>query len=178
MAVIRRADFLPEAQRPYADLDEPLPLLPGSTNSQPSTVRFMLEALAPLPGQRVLDIGSGSGWTSALLGHLVGEHGEVLGLDISAPLIDFAREANASYHQPWVRFELVEPGVLGTPGCTWDRILVSADAGRLPAELTRQLGDGGRMVLPVGNDLLLVTRQDDQLDVVTLPGRWRFVPLR
>lgn len=178
MVAIRRKDFLPAHARRHAHLDQPLRLGPGSTNSQPSTVAFMLEALDARRGQRVLDVGSGSGWTSALLGHLVGPTGRVLGVDISLPLVDFARTALARYGLPWVEIRPVAPGSLGVPGTSWDRVLVSADAGRLPEELTRQLADGGRMVLPVAGDLVLATRRGDDIETDRLPGRWAFVPLR
>ena len=62
---VDRADFIPEAQRKYAYLDEPLPIGYGQTISQPSTVAFMLEWLQPGAGERILDIGSGSGWTGS-----------------------------------------------------------------------------------------------------------------
>src|SRR5690625_227104 len=115
MRVIDRADFLPEAVRDQAHLDHPLLLADGSTNSQPSTVRRMLQALQVQPGDRVLDIGSGSGWTSGLLGYLTGPSGRVLGLDLTDFLISLARESLANYDMPWVRVELAEPDVLAVP---------------------------------------------------------------
>ena len=71
MAVIQRRDFLPPDQRDLAGQDRPLPIGRGQTNSQPRTVARMLELLELAPGQRVLDVGAGSGWTAALLGCLV-----------------------------------------------------------------------------------------------------------
>lgn len=178
MSVIDRADFLPEQWRDQAGEDRPLPLAHGSTNSQPSTVHRMLVELAPSSGQRVLDVGSGSGWTTAILGHLTGSGGEVLGLDLTEYLVRFGQDAIAAYAQPWVRIEQAEPGVFGTPGQSWDRILVSADAGDIPAELAAQLADGGRMVVPVSGRMAVVDRVDGELRTRHLPGGWSFVKLR
>ena len=71
-AAVPRADFLPPDQRAYAHQDRPLAIGFGATNSQPWTVRYMLRLLDARPGDRVLDVGSGSGWTTALLAHLTG----------------------------------------------------------------------------------------------------------
>ena len=104
----------------------------GSTNSQPSTVRYMLELLDVGPGQRVLDVGSGSGWTTALLGELVGPSGTVIGVELVPELVEMAR-SNLADHRPWVRIELARDDALGWPeAAPFDRILVSADGGRVP----------------------------------------------
>lgn len=87
-----RADYLPTAMRSLADEDRPLSIGDGVTNSQPSTVRTMLELLDVRPGQRVLDVGSGSGWTTAILAHLVGPSGAVLAVEIIERLV---RESGA-----------------------------------------------------------------------------------
>lgn len=178
MEVIDRADFLPEALRDQAGADHPLPLADGSTNSQPSTVRKMLQALDVRPGHRVLDVGSGSGWTSALLGHLTGPEGLVLGLDLTEFLVAFARRGLANYDLPWVRVEQATPGVLGRPEQDWDRILVSADGGDVPEPLVAQVADDGRMVLPAAGRMAVVTRAGGQVRTEYLSGQWAFVRLR
>src|SRR5690625_4315598 len=177
MEVIDRADFLPENLRHRAYEDHPLPLADGSTNSQPTTVRRMLATLGVEHGDRVLDIGSGSGWTSGLLGYLTGPDGQVLGLDLTDYLINFARAALSAYEMEWVRIELAEPGVLGRPGTTWDKILVSADGGQVPRELVDQLAEGGRMVIPASGRMAVVSRQEGQVHIDHLPGYWSFVRL-
>lgn len=178
-AAVAREDFLPADQRRFAYLDRPLPIGHGATNSQPWTVRHMLTLLDVQPGHRVLDVGSGSGWTAALLGYLVGQGGEVTGVDIVPELVEDARAALGDRY-PWVRFELAAPGVLGLPeGAPWDRILVSANAARIPDELEDQLAPGGRMVLPVAGEMTIVERASNGT-ITRSPtgGLFSFVPLR
>ena len=83
---VPRSDFLPRGLRRRAGYDGPLPIGHGGTCSQPRTVADMLRLLDVRPGDRVLDVGSGSGWTTALLGHLVGPTGRVVGLEIEPHL--------------------------------------------------------------------------------------------
>ena len=107
-----RADFLPPGQVRHAKLDQPLPIGHGQTNSQPTTVRHLLQWLDPCPDQRVLDVGAGSGWTTALLGHLVGPGGSVAGVEAVPELVEFGRANVAAYGMSWVRIEPAVPGVL------------------------------------------------------------------
>lgn len=178
-AAVPRVDFLPPDQQAFAHLDEPLPIGHQATNSQPWTVRFMLAHLDVQPGNRVLDVGCGSGWTSALLGYLTGPTGEVIAVDIVDELVAITR-ANLAGRFGWVRCETAEPGVLGwPPAAPFDRILVSADGGRVPPELEDQLAPGGRMILPAAHHMMAVERSDSgHLTRTRLDGLFSFVPLR
>ena len=178
-AAVPRVDFLPPEQRPYAHVDAPLAIGHGATNSQPWTVRYMLRLLDVAPGQRVLDVGSGSGWTSALMGWLVGPDGEVVGVDIVPELVEMAR-AGLGGRFPWVRLELADRDALGWPvSGPYDRILVSADGGRVPRQLVAQLAPGGRMVLPAAQDMVLVEKDAAGRVTQRATGdRFNFVPLR
>jgi protein-L-isoaspartate(D-aspartate) O-methyltransferase len=177
-ASVRRADFLPEAQRRYEAEDRPLPIGYAATNSQPRTVRAMLRLLDVRRGDRVLDVGSGSGWTSALLAHLVGHTGRVLAVEVVPELVDSSRLVLASEPRPWVSVHQAENNVLGLPAqAPYDRILVSAEARTLPPPLVDQIAPGGRMVIPVHGRMAVVDR-DDHGDVsVRKVGHYAFVPL-
>ncbi len=178
-ASVPRAGFLPPDMRRYAADDRALPIGYGATNSQPWTVRFMLGLLDARPGDRVLDVGSGSGWTTALLAELVGPHGEVVGVEIVPELVERGRR-NLGDRWPWARIEQAAPGVFGLPDAgSFDRILVSADGGRVPGELEDQLAPGGRMVLPSGGAMTLVERAaDGGLTRRPTGHMFVFVPLR
>ena len=173
-----REEFLPSGQRRSAAYDGPLPIGLGQTNSQPSTVAAMLRLLDAQPGQKVLDVGTGSGWTTALLARLVGESGRVLGVELEPELVEFGSVNLDRAHLPWASIHEAVPGVLGLPGAApYHRILVSAMARSLPDELVDQLHTGGVMVVPVDGTMLRVARS--MLGVgVTRHGSYRFVPLR
>jgi protein-L-isoaspartate(D-aspartate) O-methyltransferase len=174
---VRRTDFLPAEQHGFAAEDAPLPIGHGQTNSQPSTVRAMLDLLAVEPGHRVLDVGCGSGWTTALLADLVGPDGEVVGVEIVPELVTWGQENLASYPMPWARIEQAVPEALGAPEhAPFDRVLVSAEASRLPEELLDQLTVGGLMVVPVRGQMHVV-RRTPQGPEVRQSGWYSFVPL-
>ena len=173
-----REGFLPRGERRRAGYDGPLPIGEGQTNSQPRTVANMLRLLEVGPGQRVLDVGSGSGWTTALLAHLVGPTGSVLGVELEPSLVTFGSDNLAATGQPWASIRAADPGVLGAPDhAPYDRILVSAEPAALPRALVDQIADGGRLVIPVRGTMTLVTREGDETSE-THHGSYRFVPLR
>jgi protein-L-isoaspartate(D-aspartate) O-methyltransferase len=178
MAALDRRAFLPPDQRAHAGEDRPLPLGLGQTCSQPSTVAAMLRLLRVPPGARVLDVGAGSGWTTAVLARLVGPSGHVLGVELEPELAARAAAAVAACGTPWAQVRVARPGVLGWPqDGPYDRILCSASPRRLPDPLVEQLADGGRLVLPVGHEMVVVDRRGDRYERSS-HGSYRFVPLR
>ena len=177
MRELARERFLPPEQRARAGEDHPLPLWHGQTSSQPSTVAAMLRLLRVPVGSRVLDVGAGSGWTTALLARLVGPRGTVLGLELDPSLAAWGSSNVDACGMPWVSLEPATPGVLGRPvDGGWDRILVSAAPRELPEALVDQLSDDARLVIPVRSTMHLVVRSEG-LTTITTHGSYAFVPL-
>ena len=178
MEAVPRARFLPASHRHLAGQDAPLPIGEGQTNSQPTTVADMLALLDVREGQRALDLGAGSGWTTALLADLVGPDGEVLGIERQQRLLAPARAALARTAPAGrARIRAARPGVLGAPeAAPFDRILVSAGARRLPPSLPDQLGEGGIPVIPVAEQMRRIVRRGGALEE-TVHGAYLFVPL-
>lgn len=173
-----RRGFLPPELRERADHDGPLPIGHGQTNSQPRTVAAMLRLLEVGWGMRVLDVGAGSGWSTALLAQLVGPEGQVQGVELIPELARWGAENLAATQQPWASIVTATPGVLGLPEQgMFDRILVSAEPAELPQSLVDQLRDGGIMVIPVAGEMLRVVRRGARTEVKR-HGGYRFVPLR
>lgn len=178
-AAVPREGFLPRRERRRAGSDRPLLIGHGQTNSQPTTVRNMLTLLAVEPGDRVLDVGSGSGWTTALLADLTGPTGRVYGVELVPELAEFGSANLSACDAAWASIQVAEEGVLGLPDhAPYDRILVSAEARKLPQALVDQLAPGGRMVAPVAGRLSVVDRRDDDAIDVRRVGHYAFVPLR
>ena len=174
MAATPRANHLPLGQQQYAELDRALPIGYGQTNSQPTTVRAMLRALRVAPGMRVLDVGSGSGWTTVLLARLVGPTGRVVGVERIVELVSEGGRAVGAAGVPWASVRQARVTVLGAPEeAPFDRILVSAQGTEVPAQLVEQLAEDGLMVVPVDGRLLRVDAHGRAEDL----GNYVFVPL-
>lgn len=179
MRVTPRTAYLPESVAHLAAVDRPVELGHGSTCSQPTTVRIMLELLDAQEGQRVLDVGSGSGWTTAILARLVGPTGSVLGVELVEDLVADASRRLERDGLAHAAVRVADPDVLGAPDeAPFDRILVSAMASELPAELVDQLAPDGLMVLPLGGRMVRVRHAAEGPEVETEPGAYVFVPLR
>jgi protein-L-isoaspartate(D-aspartate) O-methyltransferase len=184
MAATPRAGFLPDALRDRAAYDGPLPISHGQTNSQPRTVRDMLVLLDVLPGSRVLDVGCGSCWTTAILARLTGPGGFVLGVERVPEVLEFGAANLGKAGVPWASVRRADPARLGAPDDgPFDRILVSAEARELPASLVGQLAPGGVMVMPVQGRMLRVAAPAERVPSgsadasITEHGSYRFVPL-
>jgi len=173
---IDRARFMPKELKSDAYLDTALPIGAGQTISQPTVVAYCLEWLQVRQGDRVLDVGSGSGWTTALLAHLTGPAGLVIGVERIPELALFGSKNLGTYAFAHARIEQAGRG-LGRPSAApFDRILVSAAADEIPDALIKQLKDGGRMVIPIQNTICVVGRSGDRSNIVCHEG-FVFVPL-
>jgi protein-L-isoaspartate(D-aspartate) O-methyltransferase len=176
MRKVERHRFVPEASVESAYADHPLPIGHGQTISQPYIVAFMTEALGLQGGERVLEVGTGSGYQAAVLAEIAAR---VYTIEIVEPLATEARERLAAlgYRNVEVRSG---DGYRGWPeAAPFDAIIVTAAAPRIPEPLTDQLADGGRLVIPVGDEfqeLVVVTRRGTGLEERrVLPVR--FVPM-
>ena len=190
---IDRADFMPEDSRDLAYVNSAFPIGFGQTISQPLVVAFMLEKLQPLPGEKILDVGSGSGWTTALLAQIVSEtpnskaktqnskpKGKVIAIEIIPELMEFGKKNVEKYN-------FIEKGIVefvcgdGSKGykkeAPFDKILASASAKRLPFAWKEQLRVGGRIVTPINTSIwLFVKKSETKFKATEFPG-FVFVPL-
>ena len=168
--------FVPEGMRASAHADEPLPIGQGQTISQPYIVAYMTEALGLRGGERVLEIGTGSGYQTAVLAEIVGE---VWTVEIVESLSLQARSVLDSLGYANIRYR-VGDGSEGWPeSAPFDAVMVTAAAAKMPESLEGQLGPGGRMIVPVGTylqELFLVRREEKGLARERLLAV-RFVPL-
>ncbi|TSC77119.1 MAG: protein-L-isoaspartate(D-aspartate) O-methyltransferase [Parcubacteria group bacterium Gr01-1014_31] len=175
---VRREDFLPPGMEMESAVNAPLPIGGGQTISQPMTVAFMLQLLAVRSGDRVLDVGSGSGWSTALLAHLVGPAGQVYAVERIPDLQRFGQGNVAKYGYANVTM-VCGDGTLGlAEHAPFDRIQVAAAAAEVPSALRSQLKVGGRMVIPTQDEdlRLIVRRAKDEYNTTIYPG-FLFVPL-
>lgn len=177
---IKRVDFLPEDIKNLAELNEALPIGYSQTISQPLVVAFMMELLNPKTEDKILDVGSGSGWTSALLAEIVGDKGKIISIEIVPELKEFGEKNVAKYN-------FIEKGIVefictdGSKGyekeAPWNKILASASAKELPSIWKEQLKIGGKIVTPIGTSIWsFIKKSEKDFEEKEHPG-FAFVPL-
>jgi len=177
---IKRIDFLPEDSKNLAELNEALPIGYGQTISQPIVVAFMMEKLQPEKSHKILDIGSGSGWTTALLSHIVGAKGKIIAIELVPELKELG-EKNVS------KYNFIQKGIAefictdGSKGyeikAPFDRILASASAREIPQPWKEQLRIGGSIVTPIKFSIWVFTKKSEkEFEEREYPG-FAFVPL-
>jgi protein-L-isoaspartate(D-aspartate) O-methyltransferase len=182
---LSRPAFIAPELRAYAGEDAPLPIGQGQTISQPYIVAIMVQALGLQPGDKVLEIGTGSGFATALLCLLTAVEGQPLGNSVYAVerLALLAQAGEAALHsQGFYPHLRIGDGAAGWPeAAPFAAVMGSAAAAHVPRPLWEQVGEGGRMVLPVGGDvehqeLWLLRKQAGTMQIERLGGV-RFVPL-
>ncbi len=174
---VDRKKFLKKEQQAHAYDDTALPTLLGQTISQPYTVAFMLDLLQAKRGDKILDVGSGSGWTTALLAQIVGEEGSIIGTEIIPELVEMGKENISKYKFQNAEIRLAKKGELGVPGEKFDKILVGASSTEVSKDLLAQLKNKGIMVAPIKESIIKYQRiNEEQFQKQEFPG-FVFVPL-
>ena len=177
---IDRIEFVPREMELLVNADVALPIGYGQTIPKPLVVALMLELLDPQKGQKILDVGSGSGWTTTLLASIIGEEGRVISLERIKSLSDFALKNTDKY-------DFVKKGIAQfysgdinegfAQEAPYDRILVSPSVtDEIPQALKQQLKIGGKMVIPISNSIIYLEREtEDDFFREEFPG-FDFVP--
>ena len=175
--IIDRKNFVSENNLEEAYEDHPLSIGYGQTISQPYTVAFMLQELELKKGDRILEIGTGSGWNAALMSYLVGENGEIYSVEVIKELAEKAKEILGDYKNVFVFNMDGSRGLVQY--APYDKIILTAAPKQMPEEIKKQLGDGGILLAPVGEymqKLIKITRKKDKF-TETEKGDFIFVPL-
>lgn len=179
LRAIDRKDFVRDGYQVEAYEDYAIPIGQDQTISQPTTVVYMLETLDVEPGQSVLDVGCGSGWTTALLAHLVGDDGEVIGIEINDKLTEFGQKNLDKYDFENAKIRQANAMADTQPEAPFDRILASAATPKVPDMLTRQLKkNGGVLVMPVDEEVVRLQSKPDGTYDRTKKEGFRFVPMQ
>jgi len=178
---IDRKDFVKEESLTKAYFDIPLETFNKQTISQPFTVAFMMELLQPKSGQKILDIGFGSGWTTCLLANIVknNKKGKIYALEIDPDVFNFGKKNIEKYN--FIKKGIVEVYLKsGDKGflekAPFDRILVSASCFQIPIEIINQLKDNGILVIPDKNGIWKIEKNEDKIRKEYYEG-FIFVPL-
>ncbi len=176
---VDRANFVPEERKDEAYRNVPLPIGFGQTISQPETVAFMLELLQAKKGEKIMDVGAGSGWQSALLAQIVGEKGKILSIEIIPELKQFGYQNISKYGflQDGIIESLSLNAEAGMPEeAPFDKIIAAASANFVPQEWKHQLKIGGRIVIPIKESIWLVEKTaKNEFKETEYPG-FLFVP--
>ena len=180
---IKRADFVPreiikeKGEEFVNEYNAPLSISYGQTISQPLTVAFMLELLHPEKGDRILDVGSGSGWQTAMLCEIVGDKGFIYAIELISELKEFGQDNVSKYDFKNVEFICGDGSAGLLDKAPFDKIIAAAAANEIPKAWKEQLKINGRLVTPVGNSIwLLIKKSKDKFEEKEYPG-FVFVPL-
>lgn len=176
-----RYKFVPEECISMSSDDIPLPIARGSTISQPSTVAVMLEELNPKSGEKVLEIGTGSGWQAAILSFCVGKKGKVITIEIDKAVFEFAQR---NIH----KFDINNIDIVNDDGADgypkeapYGKIIFTAALPEIPVKVMKQLKIGGKLIAPVGRysqTMVVLTKISDNKYEEKDIGSFLFVPIK
>jgi protein-L-isoaspartate(D-aspartate) O-methyltransferase len=174
---IDRVNFVPVDFKDEAYFDIPIPILSGMTTSQPSTIAFMLEKLQPKKGEKVLEVGTGSGYLTALLSVLVGSNGKVFSIEYFPELKEFAESNLRRYDFQNITL-LAGDGKAGlSQEAPFDKIISSAETKEIPRAWEEQLKIGGSLLTPIDSKVVLAKKvAKDKFDAEFFSA-FSFVPL-
>lgn len=178
---VDRGDFIPENLKNAAYHDVPLPLLRGKTISQPTTVMIMTHALELEPGEKVFEIGTGSGYQAAIIAKIVGPKGQVITTEVVPELVQFAREnlRKAKIENVRVYEDDGSNGMYSE--APFDKVIITAACKEFPKQLIGQLKPEGTIVGPVGNkyeqEMVRGTKDRDNHLELEFLGPFLFTPM-
>ncbi|MFA6896650.1 MAG: protein-L-isoaspartate(D-aspartate) O-methyltransferase [Candidatus Paceibacterota bacterium] len=174
---VDRKDFVPKEYSYLAYEDFPLPIGFGQTISQPSTVAFMLQELELKKDDKVLEVGTGSGWNAALISHIIGEKGKIYSIEIFKELAEKVKEKLKNYKNIIVLNENASHGL--AKYAPYNKIILTAAPKELSKEFKEQLADGGILLAPVGEYVQKLIKLEKKKDrfIETEKGDFVFVPL-
>lgn len=177
---IDRAYFVPRELKEKAYINEPLPIGERQTISQPYTVAFMIELLQPKSGDKIFEVGFGSGWQTSLLAEIIGKRGKIYAVERIKKLYDFGTENISKYNfikKGIVRIILGDATTGLKKYAPFDKIIAGASAQEIPEEWLKELKIGGRLVMPVRNSIwLYIKKSPQEFEKQEFPG-FVFVPL-
>lgn len=180
MSSVSRSDFLPPNFQQQAEVEMALPIGHGQTVTPPRTTAIMLELLDVKEGYRVLDVGTGSGWTAALLGNIVGGSGRVITIERIDDLVSIAKDNIEKYgYLSDSRIECIHGDAIEgyEKEAPYDRILVSATTSAVPDALKNQLKIGGKLVIPLHNSICYFEKRGENDFYKEEFAGFNFVPL-
>jgi len=177
---IDRADFVPPELKSESYINAPLSIGEGQTISQPYTVAFMVELLQPESGDKIFEIGFGSGWQTAILAEIVGEGGKIFAVERIKSLFEFGTRNISKYN--FIKQGIVKT-ILGdaTMGlkkyAPFNKIIAAASGDKVPEAWLKELKIGGCLVMPIKNSIWLYVKiSEDKFSKKEFPG-FSFVPL-
>lgn len=178
---VKRENFVLPELKQYAYEDTPLPIIKGQTISQPTTVMLMTQALELKKGEKVLEVGAGSGYQAAIIARMIGSKGKVVTTEIIPELAELARK---NLEKEGIKnVEIIEWD--GSKGCSknapYDKIIVTAATPKIPSALIEQLRENGIIVIPTGQmysqEMIVGVKKKGNLETKSL-GYFQFVPMK